>query len=98
MPPHAPRCIVVWTSPRTAHPYMHMYKTKTISACPTRYSFRHQKAVESRSTGIKSEHVRKVKEIDRTFTPDIVGDSDDTVGPFQNAYRHMYNTFCRAGH
>ena len=41
-----------------------IFETKTTSACPTRYNLRHQKAMESRSIGIKSEYVRKVEEID----------------------------------
>ena len=49
-----------------------IFETKTTSACPTRYNLRHQKAMESRSIGIKSEYVRKVEEIDVICTGNAV--------------------------
>ena len=70
-----------------------IYESKTISACGTRYNLRNQKAVESRANAIRSEYARKVKAIDRVFAPDMVGESGDVPGPFQNAY----NTFHKGG-
>ena len=49
--------------------------------------------MESQATGIKSEYVRKVNDIDRAFVPDIRRQENGVSDPFENAYK----TFCRDG-
>ena len=56
-------------------------------ASKSRYDHNHTKTGSSdcRATLITQEYARKLKKLDRKFTPDIVGEDSDVARPFQMA-------------